>query len=77
MTRRYSAFMVRCWHLANGQQRYAVEDIQTGTAIRVPSLAEAFAWLAAQSRDPPDSPEARPPRAANQDCPLDEREPGN
>lgn len=50
MARRYSAFMVRCWHLANGDQRYAVEDIQTGalrhSAItgpmpRVPSPSSA------------------------------------
>lgn len=57
MTRRYSAFMVRCWHLASGEWRYAVEDIQTGATVRVPSLPEALDWLTAQSRDPPAAPE--------------------
>jgi hypothetical protein len=61
MTRRYSAFMVRCWHLASGEQRYAVEDIQTGAAVRVPSLNEAFEWLALQSREPPAEPGAKQP----------------
>ena len=52
MATRYSAFLVRHWSLANGQERVEVQHIATGARHRCASVAEATAWLQGQARAP-------------------------
>ena len=51
MARRYSSFLLRCWHLPGGACRIAVEHIQSGTRTRAASLAAAVAWMDSQTAD--------------------------
>lgn len=64
MERRYASFLLRCWRLTGGRLRVEAHQIQTGEQVRVASLAEALAWLAARLPDPDertiDSPPSSP-----------------
>ena len=51
MSKRYGAFLVRCWHRADGDWRVAIEHVQSGERTRLASVAEAAAWLAARTDD--------------------------
>jgi hypothetical protein len=48
---RYGAFLVRCWHRADGAWRVVIEHVQSGERARLASVAEAAAWLAARTDD--------------------------
>ena len=51
MGERYGAFLVRCWHRPDDTWRVVIEHVQTGERIRLASMAEAAAWLAARTDD--------------------------
>jgi hypothetical protein len=57
MTRYYGSFLLRHWHLGRGEQRFAVEHIQTGARTTATSLAEICSWIGEQAnhatRPPP------------------------
>lgn len=63
MSHRYTSFLLRHWHLAEGELRITVEQLQTGAAVTVPSLAAATAWLGEQTASA-SSPEWSPPVVA-------------
>jgi hypothetical protein len=68
MTREYRAFLLRCWRLTSGDERFEVAHVQTGASLRVETLADALDWIGdclAAGRDPID-----PPRAG--DAPAEE-----
>jgi hypothetical protein len=48
MAERYGAFLVRCWHRADGEWRVVVEHVQSAQRARFTSLAAASAWLQTQ-----------------------------
>lgn len=50
MGTRYSAFVLRHWHLSDGQERIEVQQIATGELRRYHALADAYGWITAQSR---------------------------
>ena len=56
----YSAFLVRCWWLGDGAQRYEVQHIHSGERTVVTSAGAAAEWIRERSGGPA-SP--RPPRA--------------
>ena len=62
MPHRYTSFLLRHWHLAEGEVRITVEHLQTGAAITVASLAAATSWLGEQTA--PDNPCELPQPAA-------------
>jgi|GEM_PF-3177722 hypothetical protein len=45
MTRQYTSFLIRCWHLDGGERRIKIEHIQSGERTQVATLAAAIAWL--------------------------------
>ena len=47
MASMYCAFLVRCWRLAAGQQRFEIQEIGSGERTVVASLTAALAWIAA------------------------------
>ena len=59
MAKWYGSFLVRCWHLADDEQRLEIEHIQSGARVRVATIAAAVAWMSARDGD-----EARPPEPA-------------
>ena len=62
MVRQYCSFLVRCWHLANGQRRVRVEHVQTGEVLHAATLDAALAWMDARvGVTVPDSPPGRAP----------------
>lgn len=74
MGRRYSAFLMRYWQLADDTERLLVEHVQSDNRIVVTSLADAFAWVRDQTTDaagtaasPPEQParQAASPDAAD------------
>ncbi len=48
MTRRYSAFLVRCWGLGRDVRRFEVQHIQSDARVRADSLTAALAWIEAR-----------------------------
>ena len=48
MARHYRAFLLRCWQLGDGGQRFDVAHIQSGATLRATTLADALGWIAAQ-----------------------------
>ena len=72
MGTRYSAFVLRHWHLSDGQERIEVQQIATGESRRYHALADAYGWITAESHawapaDPTnegESEEAEQPRPA-------------
>ncbi|MFN8512373.1 MAG: hypothetical protein U0841_07230 [Chloroflexia bacterium] len=50
MGTRYSAYVLRHWHLSDGQERVEVQQIATGESRRYHALADAYGWITAQSR---------------------------
>ena len=59
-TRRYSAFLLRCW-LIGDEQRIEIEHIQTGERTRCSSALSAIAWLYAHTAGPSPGLSARSP----------------
>lgn len=51
MVRRYSAFLVRCWRLDDGERRIEIAHIQSGARTRVTSVAAALAWIGARAAE--------------------------
>ena len=49
MARHYCAFLVRCWRLGDGAQRYEVQHIDSGERTLVTSVAAAAAWIRQRS----------------------------
>ena len=45
MSRLDGSFLVRCWRLGRGEQRFEVEFIQSGERTVVASLAAACTWI--------------------------------
>ena len=67
MTTPYRSFVLRCWHLGDGRQRFKVECLQTKEVACLPTMSEVVAWIAprnAEHADPPDAPREPPPREA-------------
>ncbi len=48
MTRQYRAFMLRCWRLGEGDQRFEIAHIQSGESVRATTLADVLAWISAR-----------------------------
>lgn len=48
MPKRYAAYLVRHWVLADGRERVEVRIVATGESHRCRSLAEAHDWLRRQ-----------------------------
>ena len=75
MVRQYCSFLVRCWHLADGQRRVRVEHVQTGEVLHAATLEAALAWMDAWViRPTPDTPpgQASPaPDSSRQPPPTD------
>ena len=69
MGERYGAFLVRCWHRPDDTWRVVIEHVQTGERIRLASMAEAAAWLAARTDDAAenDGGDRPPPRSGRVD----------
>ncbi len=42
---RYSSFLLRCWHVGEGELRIKLEHIQSGTSTQVNTYEAALAWL--------------------------------
>jgi hypothetical protein len=59
MARHYGSFLLRYWHLGRGEQRFAVEHIQSGEHTTASSLTEVCGWIGARA-----NPAARPPPPA-------------
>jgi hypothetical protein len=57
MGRLGGSFLLRCWRLGAGEERYEVEHIQSGERTVAASPAAAWAWIvarvAAAERGPP------------------------
>ena len=49
MVRHYCSFLVRCWHLADGQRRVRVEHVQTGEVLHAATMQDALAWMDARA----------------------------
>ena len=43
----YNSFLLRLWHMGQGQQRVEVEHIGSGARVVVESLGDALAWIVA------------------------------
>lgn len=67
MARHYCAFLVRCWRLGDGAQRFEVQQIHSGERTLVTSMAAAGEWIRERSGDPA---EAAPPAAHPWMAPL-------
>ncbi|HSH83477.1 MAG TPA: hypothetical protein VLA19_33505 [Herpetosiphonaceae bacterium] len=63
--RRYSSFLLRCWHVGEGELRIKIEHIQSGDSTQVDTYEAAVAWLSEQCArtavDPP-APSGQPSR---------------
>ncbi len=59
MARHYCAFLVRCWRLGDGAQRYEVQQIHSGERTLVTSMAAAAAWIRERSGGPASPPAPR------------------
>lgn len=47
MPKHLRSFLVRCWELADGDQRVEIEHIQSGKRTVATSVASAVAWICA------------------------------
>ena len=57
--RRYNSFLLRCWHVRDGELRIKLEHIQSGNAAQVETYEAATAWLSehcAASHEPEEPP---------------------
>jgi len=43
--KRYNSFLLRCWHVGDGELRIKLEHIQSGTSTQVDTYEAALAWL--------------------------------
>jgi hypothetical protein len=79
MVRQYCSFLVRCWHLANGERRVRVEHVQTGEVLHAATLEDTLAWMDARAAvadgDAPGGVSATPPEG--QGAPEPPMEPGD
>ena len=50
--KRFGTFVVRYWWLADGEQRLAIEHVQSGKHHHCTSLRDAEAWIAARVNVP-------------------------
>ena len=54
MAKRHQSFVVRCWLLDRGEQRFDIEHIQSGEKHLARSAVEAIEWIHDRtSRGPP------------------------
>lgn len=72
MARQYGSFLLRYWHLGRGEQRFAVEHIQSGERITATSLTEVCSWIGERAdhatRPPPVAGRAATDPAIHDDC---------
>ena len=56
--KRYSSFLLRCWHAGDGQLRIKLEHVQSGDCVQVETDGAATAWLSEHCAAPhePDEP---------------------
>ena len=54
--RRYSSFLLRCWHVGKGGLRIKLEHIQSGDSTQVDSYEAALDWLSEHCFREPDDP---------------------
>lgn len=47
--KRYSSFLLRCWHVGETQLRIKIEHIQSDASTQVDTYEAAVAWLSMQS----------------------------
>ncbi len=52
MARHSCAFLVRCWRLGDGAQRYEVRHIHSGERLVVDSAGAAAEWIRERSGGP-------------------------
>lgn len=52
MMRPYASFLIRCWRLSDGEQRFKVEQIQSGEVTQAETLEQTLAWLADRLDEP-------------------------
>lgn len=45
MTRHYTSFLIRCWHLDGEEKRIRVEHIQSGETSQLDTLLKVVAWI--------------------------------
>ncbi len=51
---RYSSFLLRCWHVGEGELRIKIEHIQSGESTQVDSCEAALAWMSERYSEPGD-----------------------
>ncbi len=56
MPKHLRSFLIRCWDLADGEQRIEIEHIQSGKRIVAMSAEIAVAWICDGAGDEPLSP---------------------
>jgi hypothetical protein len=67
MTKSYSSYLFRWWHLESDRQRIEIVHIQSGERTLQETLSDALTWLEARSAGdtsephPPSIPPAQPP----------------
>ncbi len=54
---RYNSFLLRCWHVGEGELRIKVEHVQSGDSTRVVTFQTAVAWLSVRCTAFPDGEE--------------------
>ncbi len=59
-SKRYSSFLLRCWHVGEGELRIKLEHIQSAEAVQVETWEAAFDWMsehcALTAHDPDEPP---------------------
>ena len=53
MARLHCTFLVRCWQLGDGAQRFEIEQIRSGERMVVSSAAAAVAWISEYTANAP------------------------
>ncbi len=65
--RRYSSFLLRCWHVGEGELRIKIEHIQSGDSTQVETYEAAVAWLSERCARPATGPPAESDQASRVD----------
>ncbi len=65
--RRYGSFLLRCWHVGEGELRIKVEHIQSGDSTQVDTYEAAVAWLSERSARTATDPPAQSDQASRVD----------
>lgn len=63
--RRYNAFLLRYWTVAQTDRRLEVTHLQSGELMRSASLAEVLAWVRDHADDADDTAEGPPAEEAS------------